>query len=110
MPVLASRSAVAARMRRATGLDWEPTSMADAIARWERIERDILLETNARHDAEHAQDPWFQLARGSLALWLFAAPGAQFAPPASSSRLLAAAMKDFPGRLKGNWRTFKSFY
>jgi len=55
-------------MRRLTGFDWKPTSAADASARWERIERDILLEANAQHDAEHAQDPWFQLARGSLAL------------------------------------------
>jgi len=68
VPLLASRSAIAARMRRATGLDWEPTSAADAGARWERIERDILLEANAQHDAKHAQDPWFQLAQGSLAL------------------------------------------
>jgi hypothetical protein len=65
MPVLASRSAIAAQMRRLTRFDWKPTSTADAIARWQRIERDILLETNARHDAKHAQDPWFRLARGS---------------------------------------------
>ena len=68
MPVLASRSAIAARMRRLTGFDWKPTSTADAIARWQRIERGILLEANARHDAEHAQDPRFRLTRGSLAL------------------------------------------
>ena len=65
MPLLASRSAIAAQMRRLTRLDWEPTRAADAIARWQGIERDILLETNARHDANYAQDPWFQLARGS---------------------------------------------
>jgi len=55
-------------MRRLTGFDWKPTSTADAIARWQRIERGILLEANARHDAEHAQDPRFRLTRGSLAL------------------------------------------
>ncbi|MGD1215844.1 MAG: hypothetical protein ABR861_12750 [Terriglobales bacterium] len=65
MPVLASRSAIAAQMRRLTGFDWKPTSMADAIARWQGIERDILLEANARHDAEHVRDPWFRLAHGS---------------------------------------------
>ena len=63
MPVLASRPAIAALMRRLTGLDWEPITAADSIARWERIERDILSEANARHDAEHAQDPWFRLPR-----------------------------------------------
>lgn len=68
MPLLASRSAIAAQMRRLTGLDWEPTRAADAIARWERIERDILLEANAWHDAKHAQDPWFRLALGSVTL------------------------------------------
>jgi hypothetical protein len=65
MPVLASRSAIAAQMRRLTGFDWKPTSMADAIVRWQGIERDILLEANSRHDAKHARDPWFRLARSS---------------------------------------------
>jgi hypothetical protein len=44
VPVRASRSAIAARMRRLTRLDWKQPS-----TRWERIERDILLEANARH-------------------------------------------------------------
>jgi len=68
VPVLASRSAIAAGMRRLTGFDWKLTSTADAIARWQRIERDILLEANARHDAEHALDSWFRLALGSATL------------------------------------------
>ena len=63
MPVLASRSAIAAQMRRLTALDWEPISTADSSDQWEEIERDILLETNARQDAEHVQDPWFRLLR-----------------------------------------------
>lgn len=68
MPILASRPAIAAQMRQLTGIDWEPARAADLIARWKRIERGILLETNARHDAEHAQNPWFRLALGSVTL------------------------------------------
>jgi len=64
VPLRASRSALGSQLRRLSGLDWEQPRSADSIARWERIERDILLEANARHDAEHAQDPWFRLARG----------------------------------------------
>jgi len=63
VPVRASRSAIGSQLRLLTGLDWEQPSAADSIARLERIERDILLEANLRHDAEHAQDPWFRLLR-----------------------------------------------
>ena len=63
MPVCTSRSAVGSQLRRLTGLDWEQPSAADSVARRERIERDILLEANRRHDAEHAQDTWFWLLR-----------------------------------------------
>jgi hypothetical protein len=63
VPLRASRSALGSQLRRLTGLDWEQPSSADSIARWERIERDILLEANARHDAAHAQDPWFRLLK-----------------------------------------------
>ncbi len=28
---------------------------------WEKTEREILLETNRKHDWEHRNSPWFRL-------------------------------------------------
>ena len=66
MSVLASRSAIAARMRRLTGFDWKPTSTADAIARWQRIERascwkptpGTMPSTRRTHGSGWREDRW----------------------------------------------------
>jgi len=36
-------------------------SPAEANAEWERSEREVLRETNRKHDWEHRDSPWFRL-------------------------------------------------
>ena len=48
-------------VERLSGVDFAPISPAEASAMWERTEREILLETNRKHDWEHRKSPWFRL-------------------------------------------------
>jgi hypothetical protein len=48
-------------VERLSGVDFAPISPEAAIATWERTEREILLETNRKHDWEHRKSPWFRL-------------------------------------------------
>lgn len=48
-------------VNRLSGVDFSPMSAAQADAEWERTERNVLLETNRKHDWEHRDSPWFRL-------------------------------------------------
>jgi hypothetical protein len=48
-------------VERLSGVDFAPIPPEEASARWERTEREILLETNRKHDWEHRKSPWFRL-------------------------------------------------
>jgi hypothetical protein len=48
-------------IERLSGVDFAPISGEEATAKWERMEREILLETNRKHDWEHRNSPWFRL-------------------------------------------------
>ena len=48
-------------IERLSGVDFTPMSAEEASAKWERMEREILLETNRKHDWEHRRSPWFRL-------------------------------------------------
>jgi hypothetical protein len=48
-------------VERLSGVDFAPISPGEASATWERAEREILLETNRKHDWEHRKSPWFRL-------------------------------------------------
>ena len=48
-------------VERLSGVDFAPISSEEVSARWERTEREILLETNRQHDWEHRNSPWFRL-------------------------------------------------
>jgi hypothetical protein len=48
-------------VERLSGVDFAPISPEEASATWERTEREILLETNRKHDWEHRKSPWFRL-------------------------------------------------
>ncbi len=46
-------------IERLSGVDF--AGAEEASAKWERMEREILLETNRKHDWEHRKSPWFRL-------------------------------------------------
>jgi hypothetical protein len=48
-------------VNRLSGVDFSPMSADQADAEWERTERNVLLETNRKHDWEHRDSPWFRL-------------------------------------------------
>lgn len=48
-------------VERLSGVDFALISPGVADAVWERTEREILLETNRKHDWEHRKSPWFRL-------------------------------------------------
>ena len=48
-------------VERLSGVDFAPISPGEASAKWERTEREVLLETNRKHDWEHRKSPWFRL-------------------------------------------------
>lgn len=48
-------------IERLSGVDFTPMSAEEASAKWERMEREILLETNRKHDWENRRSPWFRL-------------------------------------------------
>ncbi len=48
-------------VERLSGVDFAPMSACEANAKWESVERDILLQTNRKHDWEHRNSPWFRL-------------------------------------------------
>ena len=48
-------------VERLSGVDFAPMSAGEANAKWESVERDILLQTNQKHDWEHRNSPWFRL-------------------------------------------------
>ena len=48
-------------VERLSGVDFAPMSAGEANARWESMEREILLQTNRKHDWEHRKSPWFRL-------------------------------------------------
>ena len=48
-------------IERLSGVDFAPISAEEASAKWEGMEREILLETNRKHDWEHRKSPWFRL-------------------------------------------------
>ena len=48
-------------VERLSGVDFSPISPAEVNAMWEKTEREILLETNRKHDWEHRNSPWFRL-------------------------------------------------
>ena len=48
-------------VERLSGVDFAMISPIEVSARWERTEREILLEINRKHDWEHRKSPWFRL-------------------------------------------------
>jgi hypothetical protein len=48
-------------VERLSGVDFAPIPPGDILATWEKTEREILLETNRKHDWEHRNSPWFRL-------------------------------------------------
>ena len=48
-------------VERLSGVDFSPMSPGEANAKWESMEREILLQTNRKHDWEHRRSPWFRL-------------------------------------------------
>jgi hypothetical protein len=48
-------------IERLSGVDFAPISDEKARTTWERAEREVLLETNRKHDWEHRKSPWFRL-------------------------------------------------
>jgi hypothetical protein len=48
-------------VERLSGVDFAPIASGMVSAMWERTEREILLETNRKHDWEHRKSPWFRL-------------------------------------------------
>jgi len=48
-------------VERLSGVDFSPISPAEASALWDSTEREILRETNRKHDWEHRKSPWFRL-------------------------------------------------
>lgn len=48
-------------VERLSGVDFAPISPEKTLATWERAEREILVETNRKHDWEHRNSPWFRL-------------------------------------------------
>lgn len=48
-------------IERLSGVDFAPISGEKVRATWERTEREVLLETNRKHDWEHRKSPWFRL-------------------------------------------------
>lgn len=48
-------------VERLSGVDFAPISPRETSATWDRAEREILLETNRKHDWEHRTSPWFRL-------------------------------------------------
>ena len=48
-------------VERLSGVDFAPMSAGEANAKWESMEREILLEANRKHDWEHRTSPWFRL-------------------------------------------------
>ena len=47
-------------VERLSGVDFAPISPGEANATWEMAEREILIETNRKHDWEHRKSPWFR--------------------------------------------------
>ena len=47
-------------VERLSGVDFAPISPGEASATWEMAEREILIETNRKHDWEHRKSPWFR--------------------------------------------------
>jgi hypothetical protein len=48
-------------IERLSGVDFALISPEEASAKWERTEREVLVETNQKHDWEHRKSPWFRL-------------------------------------------------
>jgi hypothetical protein len=48
-------------IERLSGVDFAPASEEKALATWEKTEREVLLETNRKHDWENRKSPWFRL-------------------------------------------------